>query len=88
MDRVQLIHDRLFNKDFMERKEWWGKDETILTTEEMKNLPLIIRKAIATEYTLRYMPIHINPDELIVGSLIMASQGGGREFPQYAFPEE
>lgn len=88
MDRVQQIHERLFNKDFMEKKEWWGKDESILTTEEMKNLPLIIRKAFATEYTLRYMPIHINPDELIVGSLIMASQGGGREFPQYAFPEE
>ena len=88
MNRMERIKERLFKKDFYTKLEWWGKDETILTSEEIKAEPLVVRKALAIQHLLRHMPTELKPDELIVGKINMLSVGYGREFPQYALPEE
>lgn len=88
MTRQERIKKRLFEKDFHTKIEWWGKDETILTSEEVKKEPLVVRKALAIQHLLRGMPAELKPDELIVGKINMLSVGYGREFPQYALPEE
>lgn len=88
MNRMERIKERLFTKDFHTKIEWWGKDETILTSDEIKAEPLVVRKALAIQHLLRGMPAELKPDELIVGKINMLSVGYGREFPQYALPEE
>jgi pyruvate-formate lyase len=88
MKRIEKIKDRLYNKEFYTKKEWWGENETILTNDEVKKEPLIVRKALATRYTFINMPVEIKPDELIVGIINMGSIGFGRVFPEYALPQE
>ena len=88
MGRIERIKDRLWNKEFVTKKEWWGMDETILVNEEIKKEPLVVRKALGIEHVMRHMPVEIKPDELIVGICTMASTGLGYEFPDYALPEE
>lgn len=88
MTRSERIKARLFDEDFMKKKEWWGDGETILTREEIKKKPLIIRKSLAVKYVAEHMPISVRPDELIAGVPTMASVGFGRCFPVYALPEE
>jgi formate C-acetyltransferase len=78
----------MFNRDFLAKKEWWGDDETILISEDMCVLPLIIRKALAIKYVANNMPIALRDDELIVGVPTMASVGFGKCFPKYTLPEE
>ncbi len=39
MGRIERIKDRLWNKEFVTKKEWWGMDETILVNEEIKRSP-------------------------------------------------
>ena len=87
-NRIMKIKERLFQKDFEEKKAWWGDGETILTSEEVKKEPLVVRKAMATAYTLEKMPICIKDYELIVGKTNMGSTELGRTFPDYALPEE
>ena len=86
--RLSRIKERLFDKEFVTKKEWWGGDKTILSCDEVKSLPLIIRKALAIEYTMSYMPAELRPDELIVGMRTQGSAGTGRVMPTYALPEE
>lgn len=86
--RVDKIKKRLFDKEFVTKKEWWGKDATVLTDEEIKAEPLIVRKAMAIGYVLNNMPIEIKPDELIIGIANMGMVGFGYVFPEYALPEE
>lgn len=88
MTRMEKIKERLFKKDYYTKIEWWGKDETILTSDEIKAEPLVVRKALAIQHLLRHMPAELKSDELIVGKINMLSVGYGREFPQYALPEE
>ena len=88
MDRIERIKHRLFEKDYLTKKDWWGENLTILTDEEVKKKPLIIRKSLAVQYVARNMPIELKPDELIVGIPTMASVGFGKCFPGYALPEE
>lgn len=88
MNRRERIKDRLFNKEFLAKQEWWGDEETILVSEEIRQLPLIVRKALAIKHVAEHMPIEIKPDELIVGIPTMASVGFGKCFPEYALPEE
>ena len=88
LNRMERIKERLFTKDFYTKIEWWGKEETILTSEEVRKEPLVVRKALATQHLLRDMPVELKPDELIVGKINMLSVGYGREFPEYALPEE
>ena len=45
MTRNEKIKERLFNNEYFTKKEWWGGDKTILTSEEIKREPLIVRKA-------------------------------------------
>lgn len=86
--RQELIKERLWTKDFQTKKEWWGMEHTILTNEEIKKEPLVVRKAYAIEYTTRYMPIAIRDYELIVGVPNTNSAGFGREFVDFTLPEE
>lgn len=88
MNRRERIKDRLFNKEFLAKQEWWGDEETILVSEEIRQLPLIVRKALAIKHMAEHMHIEIKPDELIVGIPTMASVGFGKCFPEYALPEE
>lgn len=88
MTRQEKIKHRLFDVEFYTKKKWWGAEETILTNEEIKKESIMIRKAVATAYVCQNMPIEIKPDELIVGIAAMASIGFGKEFPDYALPEE
>lgn len=88
LTRIDKIKKRLFDKEYVTKKEWWGKDATILTSEEIKAEPLIVRKAMAIGYVLNNMPIEIKPDELIVGIANMGMVGFGYVFPDYALPDE
>ena len=86
--RGEKIRDRLHNVDFHTKIEWWGKDETILTNEEVKKEPIVVRKALAIQHTLRNMPVKIKDHELIVGIPTMLSLALGKEFCEFALPEE
>ncbi len=88
MKRIEKIKERLYNKEFFTKKEWWGQNETILTNEEVKKESIVVRKALAIKHTFANMPAEIKPDELIVGIVNMGSIGFGREFPDYALPKE
>lgn len=88
MTRMEKIKKRLFEVEYVTKKEWWGQNETILTGEAVAKEPLVVRKALGVEHTMRYMPVEIKPDELIVGIATMAATGLGHEFPEYALPEE
>ena len=88
MTRIDRIKDRLFNKEFITKKSWWGMEETILTEDEIKKEPLVVRKALGIQHVMNHMPIEIKEDELIIGICTMASTGLGYEFPDYALPEE
>lgn len=88
MTRTERIKKRLFEKDFLESKQWWGDEESILTSDEIMKQPLIVRKALAIQHVAQHMPIALKDDELIVGQPTMASVGFGKCFPQYTLPEE
>lgn len=88
MSRQERIKQRLFDKEYLTKQEWWGDDETILTSDEVRGLPLIVRKALAIRHVAAHMPIELKPDELIVGVPTMASVGFGKCFPEYALPDE
>lgn len=88
MNRIERIKNRLFTKDFYTKIDWWGQEETILTSDEVKKEPLVVRKALGIQHLLRNMPAALKEDELIVGVPNMGSIGFGREFPEYALPEE
>ena len=88
MTRAEKIKKRLFEVEYVTKKEWWGMNETILTNDAIKKEPLVVRKALGIEYVMRNMPAEIKPDELIVGIATMAATGLGYEFPDYALPEE
>lgn len=88
MTRAEKIKRRLYDVEFVTKKEWWGMDETILTNDEVKSEPLVVRKALGIQYVMHNMPAEIKPDELIVGIAAMANTGFGYEFPDYALPEE
>ncbi|MFR1716784.1 MAG: pyruvate formate lyase family protein, partial [Butyricicoccus sp.] len=69
MNRIERIKSRLFQKDYYTKIEWWGENETILTSDEIRAEPLVVRKALAIEHLLRHMPAELKPDELIVGKI-------------------
>lgn len=88
MTRSELIKKRMFEKDFYEKKDWWGMNQTILDDEEVKKEPLVVRKGLAIRYTLRNMPAYIKDYELIAGITMNASVGLGREMVEFCLPEE
>ncbi len=87
MTRIEKIKKSMFD-GFKEKKEWWGSELTVLTDEKAGSLPIVIRKAMAIDLMINNMPAYIRPYELIVGIAGMASSELGREFPEYATPEE
>lgn len=88
MTRAELIKNRMFEKDFYTKKDWWGMGETILDNEEVKKEPLVVRKGLAIRHTLRNMPAYIKDYELVVGITMNASVGLGREMVDFCLPEE
>lgn len=88
LERGEKIRDRLHNIDFYTKKKWWGQNETILTNEEVKKEPLVVRKALAIQHTMRNMPVEIKKYELVVGVPTMLSMALGMEFCEFALPEE
>jgi len=88
IERIDRIKRRMFEQDFFTKKDWWGDDETILVSDEIKAKPLVIRKALAIRHVADNMPARIREDELIVGAPTMASVGFGKCFPKYSLPEE
>lgn len=88
MTRQELIKNRLFTQEYFTKKEWWGMNETILTSDEIKKEPLVVRKALAIKHVMCNMPAGLKDYELIVGLPNMASSSAGREFPDFALPEE
>jgi hypothetical protein len=82
MKRIEKIKERLFNREYVTRKSWWGEGETILVNEEVKSEPLIVRKSLAVLHVARNMPIEVKDDELIVGVPTMASVGFGMLYPR------
>ena len=53
MKRIEKIKNRLFDKDFMTKKEWWGENQTILTDENIKKKPIMVRKALAVMHVAK-----------------------------------
>ncbi len=82
ISRLQKLKHRLF-KEFYEKKEWWGDDQTILNQPGVAEKPLIVRKALAIQQVCRDMPLELKEDELIIGIPTMSSVGFGHTFPQY-----
>ena len=86
--RLSNIKERMFGQDMVKKKQWWGKNTTIVDRPGILKEPLIIRKAKAIEYVCRNLPADIKSDELIVGMPNMAAVGFGYVFPEYATPQE
>lgn len=86
--RFERLKARLFDKEFFTKKEWWGENTTILDQPGVAEEPLIVRKALAVDYTLQNIPAELKPDELIVGVANMAMVGFGHLFPHYATDAE
>lgn len=86
--RIERLKKRLFDVDYYTKYDWWGDDVSILTSDEIRAEPLVVRKSLAVEYVMRNMPVAIKPDELIVGMCTMANVGMGQTFVDYALPEE
>ncbi len=87
-NRLQKLKENLF-KSYYIKKEWWGDDLSIFDDNSLfKDIPIVIRKAIAIEKVCREMPISLNHAGLIVGKPTMASVGYGHMFPRYETSEE
>ena len=81
----EKLKTRLYEKDFVTKKAWWGEGETILTNETIKAKPIIVRKALAIEHVMKNMPIELMEYELIVGNPTMSSIGFGKIFRNLHF---
>ncbi|MCB6992138.1 pyruvate-formate lyase [bacterium 210820-DFI.6.37] len=86
-DRLKRMKQRLFEIDYYQKKEWHFKGVSIVT-DQNRNEPLIVRKALAVEYIAKELPAYIREDELIVGNPNMNSVGFGTVLPNYATKEE
>jgi len=87
-DRLQKIKKRLFNEEFKDKGIWYFKGETILTNNEIREEPLVVRKAKALEYIANNLPVFIKEDELIIGNPNLNSVACGIVLPIYATEEE
>ncbi len=87
ISRLQKLKHRLF-KEFYEKKEWWGDDQTILDQPGVAVKPLVVRKALAIQKVCREMPLELKENELIIGIPTMSSVGFGHTFPQYETDDE
>jgi formate C-acetyltransferase len=81
------MNDRLHEVEFKTKKVWYFVDVSILN-QELREEPLIVRKAKAIEYVAENLPVLIKSDELIVGNPNQCSVEFGVTFPRYATDEE
>ncbi|MBN2323584.1 MAG: pyruvate-formate lyase [Spirochaetes bacterium] len=86
--RLEKIKKRLFTEDFKDRGTWYFDGVTILTDDEIKKEPLVVRKALALEYIASNLPAYIKRDELIVGNPNLNSVACGIVLPLYATEKE
>lgn len=86
--RLANLKERLFNEEFKDKGTWHFKNVSILTDEETKREPLVVRKARAIEYIANNLPAYIKRDELIVGNPNQNSVACGVTMPTYATEEE
>lgn len=81
-DRIPRLISHLFEK--MPAIE---ADRAVLITQsyrETETEPVIMRRAKAFEHILKYIPIVIRPEELVVGSATIAPRGC-QVFPEFSF---
>ena len=78
--------DRLVEELYRKMPEVESARAVLLTESYQKteNEPMIIRRAKAFEHVLKYLPIVIRDDELIVGSSTIAPRGC-QTFPEFSF---
>ena len=87
--RMESLRERLFEIEYRELKTWYFEDSNILEEwPEIKDEPLVVRKAYAQKYVCERLPAEIKPDELIMGVPNMNSCGWGIVLPVYYTKEE
>ena len=82
MERTERLRGRLM-EEMTRKRAWADKGPSILTSERVGALPIVLRKAMAVAQTLMVMPVEISEDELIVGKVALGSTGLGQTFPAY-----
>ena len=87
--RMERLQRRLFDVEYQNPGVWQFQDTNLLELyPEMKNEPLVVRKAMAQKYMGEHLIVEIKPDELIVGLPNQNSVGWGTVMPIYYTSEE
>ncbi len=87
--RMERLRQRLFEVEYQNPGIWQFKDTNLLELyPEIREEPLVIRKAMAQRYMGEHLIVEIKPDELIVGLPNQNSVGWGTVMPIYYTPEE
>lgn len=87
--RMNCLEKRLFDVEYHNPGVWQFKNTNLLEMyPEMKEEPLVVRKAMAQRYMGEHLTVEIKPDELIVGLPNQNSVGWGTVMPIYYTPEE
>jgi len=88
MSRIEQLYEKIMERAMEKKHVWPEKYMTIINSDEIKEKPLIIRKALAHKEYLEKMPIEILENELIVGMTAQGTIGYGVGFIDYATKEE
>lgn len=87
--RLEKLKKRLFDVEFHDTGVWHFKDVNILEGhDELREEPLVVRKALAQYYIGSHLPAFIKDDELIVGNPNQNSVAWGTVMPVYYTKEE
>lgn len=87
--RMQALKDRLFTVEYYNAGNWQFKDTKLLNImPEIKDEPMVVRKAYAQKYMGEHLIAEIKSDELIVGLPNQNSVGWGTVMPIYYTEEE
>lgn len=81
-DRIKRLVDHLYAK--MPEIEAARAELITESYKETEGQPVVIRKARAFEHILKYLPIIIRPEELIVGSTTIAPRGC-QTYPEFSY---
>ncbi len=86
--RLKKLQDRLFNVEYHDPGVWHFQNTNILTNDDIRREPMVVRKAKAIEHICLNLPAIVKPDELIVGNPNQNSVGWGTVLPIYYTEEE
>jgi len=86
--RLKKLQDRLFNAEYHDPGVWYFQNTNILTDDDIRREPMVVRKAKAIEHICLHLPAIVKPDELIVGNPNQNSVGWGTVLPIYYTEEE